>query len=259
MSVRPVFEGKTDILLLTFIKDCHMDRLNRDWLSTGVIDFEYQRYVLLGYIKHIRKEFLNVHLYPSLSDIIQHYRNLIEVKENKRVISENFPKAISEVDFRKWSIKYKTLDEDSLIDELESIISYAIPLFTEVMEEGRELYDFVEGNMELQPVGIVPMYLDEGYMMMTIADSNEVNVYRYQVSVFEGANEKYRGVNVEFLTREYVSIGRTLETVKADLVKYEKTLPNPATFVIINKLNLPEAPTILPIAKRLLIKTVTAA
>ena len=34
------------------------------------------------------------------------------------------------------------------------------------LEEGRELFEFVEENIELSPVGVTPIYANEGYLFV---------------------------------------------------------------------------------------------
>jgi hypothetical protein len=44
-----------------------MNQLNRDWLTQGLIDFEYKKYVLLGYLKTVKGSFSRVELYPFMA------------------------------------------------------------------------------------------------------------------------------------------------------------------------------------------------
>jgi hypothetical protein len=53
-----------------------MERLKDGWLTEGLIDFEYKKYQLMAYFKHVKESFNRVELYPFLSDLVFHYRNL---------------------------------------------------------------------------------------------------------------------------------------------------------------------------------------
>ena len=72
-----------------------MEKLSKDWLTQGLIDFEYKKYVLLAYLKTVKQSFGKVELYPFLADLVLHYRNLTAVKENKALFRESFPKELS--------------------------------------------------------------------------------------------------------------------------------------------------------------------
>src|SRR5688500_4378817 len=100
-----------------------MERLSKDWLTQGLIDFEYKKYLLLGYLQTVNKSFSKVELYPFLADLVFHYRNLMAVKENKALIRESFPKEISLEEFKKLELSYRQMvEDDSIMSELESII-----------------------------------------------------------------------------------------------------------------------------------------
>ena len=105
-----------------------MKNLKHDWLTEGMIDYEYKKYILLAYLKDIKAKFNATELFPFLSDLVFHYRNLQRIKANKEVIYESFPKSISKADFKKLEFTYQRMvKDDDLMSELEDIISFAIP------------------------------------------------------------------------------------------------------------------------------------
>jgi len=91
--------------------------LKETWLTDGLIDFEFKKYILLAYLKDVTGLFDNKELFPSLSDLIFHYRNLKKVKENKELITKDFPKEITDTDLKKLEIVYRKLVEDLLDQE----------------------------------------------------------------------------------------------------------------------------------------------
>ena len=235
-----------------------MTDLKHDWLTEGMIDYEYKKSILLAYLKDIRERFDLAELYPFLSDLILHYKNLQKVKDNKEVIYESFPKSISKADFKKLSFTYKRMvKDDELMEELESIISFALPRLEEAIGLGKELFDLVEENMEMDSVGVTPLYNQEGYVLINQDSRREVKVYRYQMSVLEQSNERYRAINTTYLYDDFKDISRPYEKIKLDLAKRYWELPNPATFLVISKIKFPLPQTILPVAKRLLVRKLT--
>src|SRR6187549_4128241 len=105
-----------------------MDKLSKDWLTQGLIDFEYKKYVLMAYLQTVKKSFDRVELYPFMADLVFHYRNLVAVKENKALIRESFPKEISLEEFNRLELRYKQLvEDDAVMSELESIIDFSLP------------------------------------------------------------------------------------------------------------------------------------
>ena len=83
------------------------------------MDYEYKKYVLLAYLKDIRNRFNRSELYPFMSDLVFHYRNLVNVKANKELLYDNFPKTLSQKDFQRLKLTYQQLIHDS---EMMSVI-----------------------------------------------------------------------------------------------------------------------------------------
>lgn len=232
-----------------------MKALNQDWLTSHLIDFEYKKYILLAYLKDIRQQFDQVALYPYLSDLVFHYKNLLAIKENKEVLFKSFPKTISKADFETLNIHYKKIVEsDEVMEELASIIAYAVPQFKTMLTEGKDLFEYIEEHIEIVPVGITPLRFQEGYFFLQQKGQKDAQVYEYQVSIFENVGEKYQGIHTKFLETITRGIGWTFESVKLELIRKYKKLPNPATYLISSQVVCPMNATLLPVSKRLFMK-----
>jgi hypothetical protein len=236
-----------------------MEELKKDWLTDGLIDFEYKKYVLLAYLQSVKKNFENHKLYPFLSDLVFHYKNLVHLKENKMQIYENFPKVITKADFEKLKLTYKKLVDDSeVMNQIQDIMEFSIPHFKVILEEGKDIYEFVEQNVEITPVGITPLYANEGYLFINEYQNKDVKVYRYAISVFESADERFRGIHTDYLMTEKIGIGHSYESIKINLTKTFGNLPNPAAYMVESKNYFPFNETLLPIAKRLLVRYISS-
>jgi hypothetical protein len=221
-----------------------MGELKENWLTEGLIDFEYKKYILLSYLTKVKSAFNKNELYPFLSDLVSHYRYLLSVKENSALINETFP-----------------LEEDAIIKELEAIISFAIPEFKSSLDDGAQIYDFVESNCEISPIGLSSLYAQEGYVFLSQPPENETNVYRYQLTVFEqsqpdreSGNEIMRGLHMQYVRTSTRSLSNTYEHIKLQLIREFTSLPNPSVYLIHSKMRFPYVQTLVPIAKRILIK-----
>jgi hypothetical protein len=235
-----------------------MKTLDKNWLTEGLIDFEYKKYVLLAYLQEVKHSFDQKKLYPYLSDLVFHYQNLQSIKENKKLIYENFPKQISKADFEKLEISYKKIvQDDAIMNDIEEILTYSIPRLKERLQEGKDIYEFIEEHINISPVGVSPLYPDHGYMFISESHVSETRIYQYQITIFENAYEKYRGVHTFYLESIKKGIGITFENVKIDLIRRHKQLPNPATYLVESKIVCPLDETLLPIAKRLLVKYIS--
>jgi len=235
-----------------------MQRLKADWFVDGLLDFEYKKYTLLSYLKEVNTSFNKVELYPFLADLVFHYNNILEFKKSKKFLSEKFPVRLKEVDLKKLELFYARLVEDDVaLREVEDILEYAVPLFKRNLEEGKEIYEFVEENCELSPIGLMPLYADEGYFFLEQTERSQASVYRYQITVFENATENLRGIHTSFIQSFSRGVGDTYENLKMKLISTINELPNPAVFLVNTKMRFPTEPTLLPIVKRLLVRYVS--
>ncbi len=237
-----------------------MDNLKDNWLTDGLIDLEYKKYMLLAYIKKVRESFGRIELYPYLSDLVFHYRNLVALRENKALIFESFPKELSLENLRMLELNYnKMIEDDIVMQEIESIMEFAVPQLKDSMEEGSTIYEFVESKCQLSPVGVVPLYSNEGYMFITQPPENETEVFRYQITVYQNSLEPMRGLQTQHVYTTRYNYSNTYEQMKLTLIRQYSDLPNPAAFLVLSKMKFPYLQTLVPVAKRLLVKHLTKA
>lgn len=230
-------------------------QLNDNWLTEKHIDFEYKKYVLLGYLQHVSERFEETRLYPALSELVRHYRNLVSLRDQKQQLYGSFPGKLSHADLQHFKLVYEKLcNDDHLMQELEQIIHFSIPRFEYHLAEGKRIYDIIESKLNIQPVGIVPLHTDAGYLFLKNGDHRETTVYEYQITIFDQPDERYRAISLQYVTTYEKSLRHTYENIKHDLLMYQRHLPNPATYVIESEMTLPLEDTLLPLAKRSLVK-----
>lgn len=235
-----------------------MKSLSETWFADGYIDFELKKYTLLAYLQEVNKYFNENKLYPQLADVIFHYNNLVSFRENKKYLQEQFPKKFSGMQLQKLQLLYEQMiEDDELMSELEDIIHYAAGQMHATISSGTEIYEFVEDKMKINPVGIVPLEQNEGYFFLSKATTRDTRVYYYRLSIFEKHDEKYRSIKTEFINNWYRSIANTYEHIKSDLIRNRAMLPNPAVYAIESELVYPIEETLLPIAKRSLVRYLT--
>jgi hypothetical protein len=232
-----------------------MSKLSKNWITEKHIDFEYKKYVLLAYLQEVEKHFELSRLYPSLAEVIEHYRAAKAILENRDMISDAFPKRIKGLSADEIRLKYEAvLKDDALMEEITSILEYSIPRFKETAEEGKKIYEFVEEHMNLFPVGLIPLDNMEGYLFLKGGNSPRAHVYEYKVTLFEQPDEKYRAIHTTFLTDFNLGLATTFETIKTRLIREKREKPNPAAFAVESEMDFPLTETFLPIAKRMLVR-----
>jgi hypothetical protein len=237
-----------------------MKSLSETWFAEGRIDFELKKYTLLAYLQEINRHFNENKLYPQLADIIFHYNNIVAFRENKKYLQEHFPKKMTGLQMEKLQFLYEQmLEDDELMLELEDIIHYSAGKIKSTIKSGTEIYEFVEDKININPIGIIPLDTQEGYFFLSTSDTKRTRVYHYRLSIFEKHDEKYRSIKTAYLDEWQRSIANTYQHIKSELIRNRIELPNPAVYAIETALTFPVDETLLPIAKRSLVKFITTA
>jgi len=82
-------------------------------------------------------------------------------------------------------------------------------------------------------------------------------VYEYSVTIFESATEKFRAIKTQHIADYKSSTLQSYENIKIDLIRSIKKFPNPAAYAVESELEFPLTETILPVAKRVLVREVS--
>ena len=235
-----------------------MKSLSETWFAEGRIDFELKKYTLLAYLQEVNKYFDENKLYPQLADIIFHYNNIVAFRENKKYLQEHFPKKLTGLQMEKLQLIYEQmLEDDELMQELESIIHYSASRIKKTISNGTEIYEFVENKINITPIGLIPLDTKEGYFFLSAGNVKSTRVYHYRLSIFEKHDERYRSIKTRFIDNWVRSFSNTYEHIKSELIRNLRDLPNPAVYSIETDLNFPVEETLLPVAKRRLARYIS--
>src|SRR5580693_2142577 len=115
-----------------------MKELSKNWFIEGSIDFEYKKYILLDYLQEINRHFDKSRLYPNLTDLVFHYQNLLDFKQNKTSLQQAFPQRLTKADIDAVKLTYKKIvEDDSSMQEIERIITYALTKMDPAIQIGK--------------------------------------------------------------------------------------------------------------------------
>jgi hypothetical protein len=153
----------------------------------------------------------------------------------------------------------RMISDDELMDELQNIIDFSAKKMKLAITSGAEIYESVEVSLKIAPVGLIPLETNEGYMFLLNASQHQTCVYYYRISIFEKHDEKFRGIKTDFIDSWQKNLVNTYGNIKSELIRSRKGLPNPAVYSIETGINYPFEETLLPIAKRSLVRYISTS
>lgn len=231
--------------------------MDKNWITEGLMDAEYKQYLLLAWLQKVKKEFKNTRLYPALAQLIIQQQELYQLSERRSMLNEGSGD-LKSLDFRKMRLVYEHINENpELNDYLDALLEFSMPKIEEVILEGKSLYDWADEHLAFDMVGVMPLYCDEGYLMVFEEHVKEVSLFRYNVGKIHLGDEDHRVLQTTFIERKKKKLSETFEQIKLNLSKRFQELPNPATFLIQTSMAIPFEETLMPVAKRRLLVELT--
>ena len=149
------------------------------------------------------------------------------------------------------------IEDDSMMQELEEIIAYAANKMKHTITNGTEIYEFVETKLNIEPIGIMPLDHKEGYFFLCGGNAGNTHVYQYRIGIFEKHDEKYRSMVTDYIATWQRSIVNSHHNIKAELIRNRSFMSNPAVYAVETPLTFPLEETLLPIAKRSLVRYIS--
>ncbi len=232
-----------------------MAALSLDLFAHAAYDLEHAQYGVLGGLKRVQDAFAQNRIYPHLGDLVTLHRALKELIERSEGLKSALPGRLKAVDLEAQQVVYEwpELDSDEM-GRVRALIEWALPRIRAAIEEGRTIYEFVEENLHMETVGLVPPYVQEGYLLVRDREAEALHVVQYSLSIFTGAEEPYRSLRTVHLESIRTPAHAPRE-VKLRLMRERRDeLPNPATYFFGSDLVFPFQPTVFPIAKRRLMR-----
>lgn len=234
-----------------------MEKLfNLDLFTQVQSDFEFRQYKVLAALKKIKQEFQKNKIYPYLGQMVELFNSLKKLLERIENLREEFPQMIKKIDLVNKKIEHEPVYVDPAnLENVENFIKWALPHIKSTIDEGTSIYDYVDEHIEMEKVGIIPNYREEGYFFVPDNEIQQLNLFQFEVTIFHSSKDKYRALKTELLKNiDRSTVLRSPNEIKLDLIREYKKLPNPATYSFEIELAFPFNETVLPIVKRKLLR-----
>lgn len=229
-------------------------KLTSTWLTDGTLDVEYKKYMLLAYLQTVNKEFAEAKYYPHYLDLRRHYGQVTQLKQATLRLSERFPRTLTGVNTSSWRFTYELPEGNGSahLQEVSEILDFAEAGFFQTLYRGEKQIRAIEADLHVQPIGLLPLHKQEGYLLIHTIRSRPTYVYQYSLSLFDPDTERL--VHTRLVDQVSISLSFTFEHLKRQLIAERKELPNPATFLVRSSKDYPIEETLLPLSKQLVIK-----
>ena len=236
-----------------------MKKISADgFIQLAIQDSEQCQYHTMEYLKRCREELSHNKLYPALAELIELAKGLENFLDRTQSFQAQLPQRIKSIDLDSKEIIFESqFTEHPDLVRIEELMHWLLPLLKQLIDEGARIYDFVEENISVAGVGILPIYKDEGYCIVPEHRLFTIHFLYYQLSLYTSGEEKYRTLKtniVHSLRQPLVQYSPI--TLKQQFMRSHQEMPNPATYVCETDLDFPLQETILPVVKRKLMASI---
>jgi hypothetical protein len=230
----------------------------QDWVIAGAIDREWQQYTVLGYLQRVDRHFAEHKLYPHLDELKQHIEDLERIQAQRMDLEDRLSGTLVGFDPRTGGLIRQRPADDELSQTVDAALALAQPRLKKAFERGHELRSQLAEQVQCVPIGILPLNVREGWMVLRTG--REARVYAYAMPMLRRsrADELYQSVHTRYFTSFTLGMDLTYERIKARLVDLHKDLPVPATFAFEAEVPLPHIETFMPLAKQLVYEVIAA-
>jgi hypothetical protein len=218
-------------------------------------DEEAARYRILAGLQEARRAFGRSRVYPHLADLIRLRRALNAFLDGVDQLREARPGRVTGVDWESGTLLHDPEDEDPPL-LAEGLARWALPHLADVLDEGRTLFEFVDEHAALAAVGLLPAYQQEGYLLVPDEeDGAHFLALRYAVSILTDESGRYRSLRTTPVAVTLPALSPPGAWKEAFAATYPE-LPAPAIFRLDTDVPFPVEATVLPVAKRKLLRLV---
>lgn len=233
-----------------------MEALNLSTFIKAADDIELSKYTVLAILRKYSNALHKNRLYPALAELISIKNELELLVEQMSLFDTEFVLNLNFADFQDAPFSEPLNYTEDDLQRVFEFITWALPQIQMAIDEGKAIFDFVDENIMLNEVGIMPIYKNEGYFMIPDLKHKLMKIYRFEMSLFSTPENPLRTLKSKLVDLISLNAPETNSPyeLKRIITKKFNDLPNPATFCFETNLDFPFVDTILPVAKRKLVR-----
>lgn len=153
-----------------------MQLLSDNWLTEGLNDFEYKKYLLLAYDRDLTKLLEEKKLYPHFDDIMDKLRIVDEFLHKIKYLEES-KKEIDFFDIVNKRIVYHSTIKDNSMDTIKEVAKLSKDMFVDLYIKYRDFLDVVEKNILISGCKVEVFSSYEGYIKLMYGKKEKILTY----------------------------------------------------------------------------------
>jgi|SRR4030095_4004437 len=208
----------------------------RDFTSAD--DLEKSKYLILNKIQFCEKELNSSRLYPTYQMLINIYMQLADILNNhNRIFNKEYTDVLSEEEMHERQVLINGELEKSF-----ELMHWAFAHINKTLENARAIYDFVDGSINIESIGISTEHNKEGYFVLPDNRGHLLRIIKYEKNLYKILKTKEVGnykCNIIVIPREVLKNYIISDDILNQIIYYLDT-----------ELSFPYIETILPVAKR---------
>ncbi len=233
--------------------------LPKDWAYSPSFDLELKQYVLLGYLQRVQARFKERKLFPYLSDLYTQTEELLHLQRSKVAFTRDLHGPLLGFDRSTGQAKHAKPEDPEPLRVVDDVIDFALPKLQRFLATGNDLRKTIAQRLRLTPIGLVPLYTAEGWLLLRWGSEAHAYTYTIPMVVGEQGADDHRKVFTRYVATYPIGLSSTYEGIKSGLIRSFPHMPNPATFAVESEVDAPRIETLLPLAKCLVLDQARSA
>lgn len=226
-------------------------QLDPEWLLKEPIDFEFNKYTLLGYLQKCEKRFENLEIYPDFVEISLHLANLQSLLKEKTLLltDKKFNSCDDEILLKElYPKKPRELSEEEEA-ELGRTIDFSGSKLFDTFNIGKSIWNLAFDNISIQiKKNKENLYFGKGFCYYLDINENKLFIWEYQLKK-ERKKDSTHKTTIK-LIYENLFDNSTISDLIGKNTTWTTDFPKYSIFEVKSKISFPMEQTFVPILKR---------
>ena len=160
------------------------EKLNSDWLFRTPIDFEYNKYIALNYIKKSEDRLNSLKIYPDLHEITLNLINIASIgKDNKLIkLGRDLNEYDDEINLKDFKYDIVPEFDNGQLLEINKTIKYTYPKLVDLFNFAKSIWSLAFENIELKVIKNKSAEPNKGYFYYFDKPSSLLYIYSFDAS-----------------------------------------------------------------------------